>query len=1043
MTTPAHATAIQTHDNPFPGLRPFDATENHLFFGRDGQSDEILSSLRRNRFVAVVGTSGSGKSSLIRAGLMPLLHGGFMAKASSSWRIAIFRPGSDPIGNLALTLNRPDVLGTDTADAKTSTLITETTLRRSGLGLIEAVRQARMPPVTNLLIVVDQFEELFRFRGGANAEASEDDATFVKLLIEATRQSEAPIYVVITMRSDFIGDCARFRELPETINRGLYLIPLMTRDQRREAITGPAAVAGTEISPPLINRLLNDLGDNPAQLPILQHALMRTWGDWDSHHKDEGAIDLRHYEKIGTMTNALSLHADEAFDELPGKRSQEIAEKLFKALAEKGPDNREVRRPTKVAEIAAIADASEAEVITVIEAFRQAGRSFLMPPPEVPLSSQSLIDVSHESLISGWRRLKGWVEAEAISAGIYRRVAETAGLYEKGEAGLWHDPDLQVALGWQSKVDPNAAWGRRYHPGFPAAMNFLAESVAARDRDLLLKEKQRVRALRRTRIFAAVLGVLLVMASALGVWAMTQTRKARQQEVRAKQQEVRANQEAAEANRQRYKAEEQRGIAYRKTLEADKANEALTETNGALQESKGKLVTALAKATKAEQSANHSAKIAEDASTEAEKRRLEAAEDRDMALRDAWNNNIGFDELSEPTKKLPDVLRFYDQLLQRAIKASDKVLGRDPDNKQAMVVGVTSQGTLPSLHRIQGKSSQAKKDSDVFEKRAEEMARDKNYFRRMLGAFLLSSMADARMHLEEEDAAVRDARRAAEVADEVTLDAGPKDDLSWLFLRITYRSAGEVQENYKHLDDALRNYQKVVAARAQAGNVTVESDSTLHSDLEVVARLQRQVGRKDDALKTYAEARKYYRAQIDSSERTAHAYPSDTNTRQVVDAYQTLASFEHNAENDAGAREATDHRIRLLTPLVSRPGAEPEYKNLLAGAFGSRSWYDLFVGDFGGAIADAKRGLEYDDKEVWIHTNEAHGYLFLGQIEQARKIYFEYADKRAFPGTADFTIFRESVLNDFKDFRKRGIPNVDLHVIDNIESELKAKPLSR
>lgn len=565
--TAIQPTVPQTDFNPFPGLRPFDANENHLFFGRDGQSDEILISLRQQRFVAVVGTSGSGKSSLIRAGLLPLLHGGFMSKASSNWRVAIFRPGSDPIGNLAAALNARDVFGTDTNDLETSTLITETTLRRSGLGLIEAVRQARMPDKANLLIVVDQFEELFRFKSSGNTDRSEDDAAFVKLLIEAAQQTELPIFCVITMRSDFIGDCARFRQLPETINRGLYLIPIMTRDQRREAITAPAAVAGAEIAPRLINRVLNDAGENPEKLPLLQHALMRTWAHWKSSHKGAGVMDLDSYEEIGGLSDALSRHADQAYHELPEAR-QKIAERIFRALTEKGAGNREVRRPKTVAELCAITEAAEPVVMAIIENFRRPGRSFLMPPAEVPLTSETLIDISHESLIGGWERLSDWVDTEGLSAGIYRRIADTAELYEKNEAALWRDPDLQVALGWRDKAQPNKVWGEHYHPGFDAAMNFLDKSEAARDASLLAKEKQRVKNLHRTQAFATVLTLLFVTALVLAIYAfglrsiavaaqqdaLRQAESARQQTAIAQQKEQEADRAKEEAELQRQQA---------------------------------------------------------------------------------------------------------------------------------------------------------------------------------------------------------------------------------------------------------------------------------------------------------------------------------------------------------------------------------------------------------------------------------------------------------------------------------------------------------
>jgi ABC-type dipeptide/oligopeptide/nickel transport system ATPase component len=155
---------VERPSNPFPGLRPFEFGESHLYFGREGQSDQLIRKLAATRFVAVVGTSGSGKSSLVRAGLLPDLFSGFMQGAGSHWRVALMRPGNDPLGNLARSLNDTGVFGSEIEEnAALQTVITEATLRRGGLGLVEAVRQNRMPQNESLLVVVDQFEELFRF----------------------------------------------------------------------------------------------------------------------------------------------------------------------------------------------------------------------------------------------------------------------------------------------------------------------------------------------------------------------------------------------------------------------------------------------------------------------------------------------------------------------------------------------------------------------------------------------------------------------------------------------------------------------------------------------------------------------------------------------------------------------------------------------------------------------------------------------------------------------------------------------------------------
>src|SRR6202163_4812799 len=393
--------------NPFPGLRPFEPDEDHLFFGREKETDDLLRRLRSNRLLAVVGTSGSGKSSLVRSGLIPSLHSGFMVSAGSAWRVSMMRPGEDPIGHLAEALDAPDVIGARESDlASTNRVMLEATLRRGTLGLVDAVRQARIPRHDNVLILVDQFEELFRFRRSRQIENSRDEAvSFVKLLLEAANQNEIPVYIVLTMRSDFIGDCMDYPGLPEAVNESQYLVPRMTRDELRSAITGPVAVGGAEIAPRLVLRLLNDLGSDHDQLPLLQHVLMRTWDYWEQHHRQGEAIDISDYEAVGTLRQALSLHAEEAYQETGSERSQRTAEPIFRALTDTFSDHRGVRRPTAVQELAAICEVPEAEVIEIVEVFRRPGRCFLMPPATVPLDSRSIIDLSHESLMRCWTRL--------------------------------------------------------------------------------------------------------------------------------------------------------------------------------------------------------------------------------------------------------------------------------------------------------------------------------------------------------------------------------------------------------------------------------------------------------------------------------------------------------------------------------------------------------------------------------------------------------------------------------------------------------------
>jgi energy-coupling factor transporter ATP-binding protein EcfA2 len=514
--------------NPFPGLRSFEEDEEYLFFGREKQIDELLKRLRTTRFLAVVGASGSGKSSLVKSGLLPSLYSGYMAQAGSSWRVAVFRPGTNPVGNLAKALASESVLCTDPEMGDMMPAIIEASLRRSNLGLCEAYKQAHLPQHENLLLVVDQFEELFRFNEveRINNILQRDSVSFINLLLKAAATKETPIYVVLTMRSDFLGDCTAFHGLPEAINDGQYLIPRMTRDEIRMAIVGPVSVGGAEIAPALEARLLNDVGDNPDQLPILQHALMRTWDYWQDNHEEGEPLDLKHYLATGTMAEALSRHAEEAFDELDTPRKKMICEQVFKEITDKGTTGRGIRRPCTLAHLCSRTEIDEAELIEVIDAFRRQGRTFLMPQGNVPLQAGSVIDISHESLMRIWGRLIKWVDEEAASATLYLRLAQAAALYQLGNIGLWRDPELQLGINWRNENKPNAIWASRYDPSFERAILFLDYSKKQLDNEIRQKERQAKARLRNARIFASILGAAAILAIILSVWAVQSQKRA-------------------------------------------------------------------------------------------------------------------------------------------------------------------------------------------------------------------------------------------------------------------------------------------------------------------------------------------------------------------------------------------------------------------------------------------------------------------------------------------------------------------------------------
>ena len=239
---------------------------------------------------------------------------------------------------------------------------------------MEVVRDAKLEPGESLLIVADQFEELFRYQrqaaaGNDPAEAASRAALFVSLLLQAAERFDCPVYVVLTMRSDFLGDCSQFPGLPEALSRSQYLIPRLTREQRREAIERPLHLAGIGISQPLTQQLLNDSSDEaalrgagavarggmPDPLPVLQHGLMRICEYWKQAGA-QGDLDLTHYDAVGGIKDALNQHAESIYEKL-GAAGKVWAAKIFRCLTvtEAG---RAVRRPTRLDRLYEIAGAA-------------------------------------------------------------------------------------------------------------------------------------------------------------------------------------------------------------------------------------------------------------------------------------------------------------------------------------------------------------------------------------------------------------------------------------------------------------------------------------------------------------------------------------------------------------------------------------------------------------------------------------------------------------------------------------------------------------
>lgn len=504
--------------NPFPGLRAFRPDEGHLFFGRIESTLKVVSKLKDNRFVAVLGASGSGKSSLVMSGVIPALLRE-NTEGKKLWSYLVFRPALNPVDHLAAELS---ALSASAGFTQLTEQNVAASLHNRAEGLTDVVSRIRKNLRQQVVIVIDQFEELFRFSPAASAGTPCDDASdFIDLIVSAVQKPDQGLYIILTVRSEYVSECARFNSLTNLMNGSSYLLPQIPTDLMGAVIEEPVKLSGTSIDRALVKVILGDVEERPGQLSVLQHLMMRLWDHWSRLGDMSRPVSISDYEAVGRLKGAISQHAGQALESLD-ERHRYVCSRLFRAITARTDDGRELRKPERISTIAAHTGCSEQEIIGVAEVFRAPEYSFLTPSKEIPLNGESILDLTHESIIRLWDTLRRWMDEEETSVKLYRNLAAAAGQYQEGNGRLWTAPDLLLALRWSHDNKPTLAWAEKIDPAFERAMLFLKNS----EEEYRIREEYGKKAgtenVKRSRMVAGILGLLAILSMiALGaVWSL-------------------------------------------------------------------------------------------------------------------------------------------------------------------------------------------------------------------------------------------------------------------------------------------------------------------------------------------------------------------------------------------------------------------------------------------------------------------------------------------------------------------------------------------
>jgi hypothetical protein len=534
-------------------------------------TDEIIDLVTKKHLVVVHGDSGSGKSSIVRAGVLVQLQQGHAA-TDAAWRTCAMLPREDALGNLARALAGLR------ADKPTPDQILDVRhiLNRGRRAPETLTRLLRQGESDHICILVDQVEELFTL---AKRRGPGDARLFVDFLVGLEENPPPGLYAILTMRSEFLGHCARFEGLAGAVNRTQYLLPRMERPALLRAIREPATLYGGEVSQELAERLIADAGGGQDQLPLIQHGLMRLWRrkavpatglaetaapyQYDgiseatarfeideaplSFGRDDDPawrLGLEDYRGAGGLATLLSDHADAVLEQAaPDPSREKIVEHLFRALTDINAEGQAIRRPQTFAELVAVTGSDAPTLKAIIGHFRAKGVFFLTPFGDAPIKPGTLIDISHEALIRCWRKIadqeKGWLQREFRDGLIWKTLRMQA---QRGETLSAVATEARDA--WLRTL-PSPAWAERYDDSWDEVERLMIASRKARDEEA--RQKREFEEAKRRE-------------------AEERARRAEEAhraaaEIAARQQELREAQERiAEEQRRRAEAEQQRAI---------------------------------------------------------------------------------------------------------------------------------------------------------------------------------------------------------------------------------------------------------------------------------------------------------------------------------------------------------------------------------------------------------------------------------------------------------------------------------------------------
>tara|TARA_A100001011_G_scaffold344797_1_gene380045 strand:+ start:1189 stop:4302 length:3114 start_codon:yes stop_codon:yes gene_type:complete len=627
------------------GLRPYRKEEADIFYGREKEVEGLLQILQKDKLVTVIGAPGTGKSSLINAGLIPRLEEGFLAQAGKQWSVCKFRPGISPIENMAYSLTSTGGL---TLDGKSNTedfSDYHQTLKDLGsLGLVQIYTKSEVNNKKNLLIVIDQLEDLFKFNRYFDHEKSEQDDLLINILARTTKIKETAIYFAIVIQSDYVSYLSQYAKLQEIISKSQYAVPNFSKAGIKEIIENNFLDKGISFSNKAFKSIVDIVLADPTFLPNMQFLFqqIRITKNVNSNQKVE-PVDI---ESLGGVENCLKFAFEGSYQELSEVQKNHF-EKICKALYTFDID--QDSRYAQIMSISKVTALSVKEISDVIFIFKsKVNQSFEIIPRAitgVEKNNKKTLDlddiINNKYLLQrNWEREITWQDEEEESFKSFKTFSEITENFNSGKASLLFTPELELAKEWVENKFHNSNWAKKYRFNFKNTVDFIYKSIRFHEENREREENRLRRKRKTTRLVVSVMSVLILIASALAIRSYFAERRA------IESKEI-ADLNAREAIKQREKAGLEREKSDSLRIVAVIAQENAEYDKILALEAQEKAEKARTRALIANKKANQQAEIAQ-------KQKLVADTEREHALNEKKNADKAREE-SENRRKIAQI----------------------------------------------------------------------------------------------------------------------------------------------------------------------------------------------------------------------------------------------------------------------------------------------------------------------------------------------------------------------------------------------------